>query len=510
MLIELLSVAEMAEADRRTIAAGTPGLTLMDRAGVAVADAAARRFPLATPGLVVCGPGNNGGDGFVAARLLAQRGYPMRLILLGPRERLTGDAAESAARFRGEIEPPEVFDGVRAGFIVDALFGAGLDRPIEGAAADLIARINGAGVPVVAVDLPSGINGDTGQVMGVAVRAVETVTFCRRKPGHLLLPGRIQCGRVRVADIGITDETVTAVGPSLYANGPALWGDRFFVPTLIDHKYVRGHAVLVSGPRGRTGAIRMAARAALRAGAGLVTVASPLDALDENAGVLTAVMVRPVAGAAALSDLIADERFRAVGLGPALGTGPEAAALVDAALASGRAVVLDADALTLFSGRAGDLAHRIKAQPARLVVITPHEGEFARLFLGDPLKHGPKLDRARRAAARLGAVVVLKGGDSVIAAPDGRAAITENAPPWLATAGSGDVLAGIATAMLCQGMPAFEAACAATWLHGESGREAGPGLIAEDLPEALPRVTRALYEQLDVDLLTGWRTPPGE
>jgi hydroxyethylthiazole kinase-like uncharacterized protein yjeF len=505
MLIDLLTVNEMAEADRRTIAAGTPGITLMEHAGVAVADAAARRFPLATPGLVVCGPGNNGGDGFVAARVLAQRGYPIRLILLGGRERLKGDAAEAASRFRGEIEGPEVFEGVRAGFVIDALFGAGLDRAIEGVAAELISRINRSGLPVVAVDLPSGINGDTGQMMGVAVRAVETVTFCRRKPGHLLLPGRMHCGKVRVADIGIEDETVTAVGPTIFANAPELWGGRFFVPTLLDHKYVRGHAVLVSGPRGRTGAIRMAARAALRAGAGLVTVASPLDALDENAAGLTAVMVRPVAEAAALSDLLADERYRAVGLGPALGTGPEAVALVDAALASGRPVVLDADALTLFSGRAGDLAHRVQAQPERPVVITPHEGEFARLFLSEALKHGQKLDRARRAAGRLGAVVVLKGGDSVIAAPDGRCAITENAPPWLATAGSGDVLAGIVTAMLCQGMPAFEAAAAATWLHGETGREAGPGLIAEDLPEALPRVTRALYEQLDVDLATGWR-----
>lgn len=506
MLIDLLTTAEMAEADRRTIAAGTPGIALMDHAGLAVADTAARCFPLATPALVVCGPGNNGGDGFVAARILAQRGYPVRLILVGARERLKGDAAEAAARFRGDVESPEAFDSVRAGFIIDALFGAGLDRPVEGAAADLIARIDRSGVPVVAVDLPSGINGDTGAVMGAAVRAVETVTFCRRKPGHLLLPGRMHCGRIRVADIGIADDTVAAVGPRAFANDPDLWGRYFPVPTLLDHKYVRGHAVMVSGPRGRTGAIRMAARAALRAGAGLVTVASPLDALDENAMGLTAVMVRPLAEAAALSELLLDARFRAVGLGPALGTGPEAAALVDAALAAGRPAVLDADALTIFAGRAGDLAHRIQAQPDRPVVLTPHEGEFARLLAGEAGGAGSKLERARRAAARLGAVVVLKGGDSVIAAPDGRAAITNNAPPWLATAGSGDVLAGIATALLCQGMPAFEAAAAATWLHGESGREAGPGLIAEDLPEVLPKVTCALYERLDVDLATGWRT----
>lgn len=496
-MIELLTSAEMAEADRLATAGGVPGLTLMENAGRAVADAVARTNPRGTI-CVVAGPGNNGGDGFVCARVLAERGYPVRVLLLGEGDRLKGDAAEMARRWSGPVEParPEAVGG--AGLIVDALFGAGLDRPVEGAARAVIEAINAAGVPVVAVDLPSGINGTTGTVMGAAVRASGTVTFFRRKPGHLLLPGRLHCGPVEVAEIGIPAAVLDQVRPSIFANCEELWADRFPVPQPDAHKYARGHALVVSGDLSHTGAARLAARGALRAGAGLVTIASPRDALAVHAAANLAVMVRPVDGAKELSGLLADARLNAVVLGPAGGVGPQMQEMVLAALAGTRAVVLDADALTSFADAPEMLFSAIKTRGQVPTILTPHEGEFARLFKGTAgaVEMSSKLARARRAAAASGANVLLKGSDTVVATPAGRASITENAPPWLATAGSGDVLAGFVAGLLAQGMPAFEAASAATWLHGETGSEAGPGLIAEDLPEAL----RSVYRRLFVDL----------
>ncbi|CAM9889252.1 unnamed protein product [Phaeothamnion confervicola] len=498
-MFELLTTTEMAEADRLTIAGGIPGIDLMERAGRAVADAVQRRHPSGAPNVcVVTGPGNNGGDGFVAARLLAARGYPVRLLLLGDLAKLKGDAAEAAKRWTGVTEPasPDRLHGVDV--IVDALFGAGLDRAIEGVPRELIEAINTSGAPVIAVDLPSGISGDSGAVMGVAIRATETVTFFRRKPGHLLLPGRLHCGPTMVADIGIPDSVLAIIGPKTFANAPALWSDQFPVPKAGDHKYLRGHAVVVSGPMISTGAARLAARGALRAGAGLVTLASPKDALAINAASNLAIMVRQADGAAELSALLADKRLNAVLLGPGGGIGAPMRELVEAALQGDRAVVLDADALTSFAEAPETLFYAIKSNNSMRIVMTPHEGEFACLFknLRDAAGIAGKLASARIAAVESGAVILLKGSDTVVASPDGRASITENAPPWLATAGSGDVLAGFIGGLMAQGMPAFEAASAATWLHGEAGNEAGPGLISEDLPEALPAVYRRLFVDL--------------
>ena len=498
-MIELLTPAEMAEADRLTIAGGVSGIELMENAGRAVADAVARRFPRSAPGVcVVAGPGNNGGDGFIAARVLAERGFPVRLLLVGERESLKGDAAEAARRWPGTIEPvsSQAIEG--SGIIVDALFGAGLDRPVSGLPRAAIEAINAAGVPVIAVDLPSGVNGGSGAVMGDAVRATETVTFFRRKPGHVLLPGRLHCGPVEVADIGIPASVLGRVRPRVFVNCPTLWASHFPIPRLDGHKYVRGHAVAVSGGAASTGAARLAARGALRAGAGLVTIASPREALAVNAATNLAIMVRPVDGAAELSSLLADKRLNAVVIGPGGGVGPAMRDLVLAALSGEPAVVLDADALTSFAEAPSELFAAIKGRKSAATVLTPHEGEFARLFNkgGKASDSSSKIDRALVAAADSGAVVVLKGADTVVAAPAGRISVTENAPAWLATAGSGDVLAGFVTGLLAQGMPAFEAASAATWLHGETGTEAGPGLIAEDLPDAL----RAVYRRLFVDL----------
>ncbi|MGH6768762.1 MAG: NAD(P)H-hydrate dehydratase [Xanthobacteraceae bacterium] len=496
--MELLTPTEMAEADRRAIDGGTPGMTLMEAAGAAVATTVQSICNRGGRVVVAAGPGNNGGDGYVAARLLAERGYAVRVLLLGEAARLKGNAALAARTWRGTSEPPDPDAFASADVIVDALFGAGLDRPVEGPARMLIAAMNAACAPIVAVDLPSGINGASGAVMGAAVMAARTVTFFRRKPGHVLLPGRMHCGQVSVADIGIPASVLGPIAPRCWLNEPALWAPDFPVPQLQSHKYARGHAVVVSGEISSTGAARLAARGALRAGAGLVTIASPVEALAVNAAANLAVMVWPVAGAKELAEFLQDTRRNCVVLGPGGGVGKPMKDKVLAALSGARAVVLDADALTSFADEPKPLFAAIKGRTGS-TVLTPHEGEFRRLFKGLKNTIHAKLERAGEAAATSGAVVLIKGADTVVAAPDGRAAIAANAPAWLATAGSGDVLAGFIAGLLAQGMSGFEAACTAVWLHGETGNEAGPGLIAEDLPEALPAVYRRLLGDAGFD-----------
>jgi hydroxyethylthiazole kinase-like uncharacterized protein yjeF len=482
----LLSPQQMAEADRLTIAGGIAGIALMETAGRSVADAVSRRWPR-RPVAVLCGPGNNGGDGFVAARILAERGWPVRLALLGERAALRGDAALAAASWSGAAEPlsAEIMDG--AALVIDALFGAGLGRPIEGVARQVIAALDGRDLPVVAVDVPSGVDGGSGEVRGIAPRATLTVTFFRKKPGHLLLPGREHCGETLVCPIGIPDGVLDLVRPQTAANHPAWWRDCFPWPEAASHKYTRGHA-LIAGGAVMTGAGRLAARAAARIGAGLVTVAAPPPALAIYAAALTGVIVQPVQGIDAFRGLLADPRRNAALIGPGTGVGPETREMTLGILAAKKRAVLDADALTVFADDPPALFAAVHAAEAPTPVLTPHEGEFARLFD----RSGSKLDRARRAARQSGAVVVLKGNDTVIAAPDGSAAIGEGAPPELATAGSGDVLAGMVLGLLAQGMPAFEAAAAAVWLHADTARRIGPGLVAEDLIEAMPAVLAAL------------------
>jgi hydroxyethylthiazole kinase-like uncharacterized protein yjeF len=499
---ELLTPIEMAEVDRMTIAAGTPGITLMERAGLAVAAEAARMAPSRGRIAVLCGPGGNGGDGFIAARLLESWGYRVELALLGDRARMRGDPALAAERWRGPVHAGEGFAFNDADLVVDALYGAGLARDVDGAALGLVEAVNAvarSGRAVLSVDTPSGVDGATGRVRGGAVQASASVTFFRLKPGHLLLPGRALCGRLVLADIGLSESALAAIAPKAFVNAPAIWRDMAPRLDAFAHKYTRGAALVVSGPAHRTGAARLAARAALRVGAGLATIASPTDAVAANAAQSTAVMVAPFADLAGFARLLADARRNAVLIGPGAGVGEATRGLVAAALtepsAEPRAIVLDADALTSFAGDAAGLAALI-AREGRATIVTPHEGEFARLFRGrsEVLDKPSKLERARAAAAVLGAVVVVKGADTVVAAPDGRAAIGFDLPPTLATAGSGDVLAGLACGLLAQRMPVFAAAAAAVWLHGAAARALGPGLIAEDLTEALPGVLRDLAQ----------------
>lgn len=487
--IELLTPDEMGKADRLAVARGVRSLDLMEAAGRAVAEAARRRVAPGARVAVLCGPGNNGGDAFVAARLLKRASYDVRLFLLGEKGALTGDAAEMARHFDGPLRPFDPFQFESLHLVIDGLFGAGLSRPIEGVAAEVIEAINASPTPVLAIDVPSGLDGATGAPLGPVLEAAETVTFFRLKPGHLLFPGRALCGAVHVADIGTPAGVLSEIGVTTFASAPALWRSAFRWPAHGAHKYARGHALVVSGPAHSTGAARLGARGALRAGAGLATVASPLDAVSVNAAHLTAIMLKPFEGPEGLAKLLEDERKNAVLIGPGGGVGEAMCRLVEAALRAPAAAVLDADALTSFAGDLDRLRHAIAVRADRPVVLTPHDGEFARLFGDAP---GSRLDRARRGAMESGAVVLLKGADTVIAAPDGRAAINANAPPWLATAGSGDVLGGFITGLLAQGMPAFEAASAAAWLHGEAASAFGPGLIAEDLPEQLPRILARL------------------
>lgn len=475
----ILTVAEMAAADHAAIAAGTPGGELMERAGRAVADAVVQRFR-PQPTVVLCGPGNNGGDGYVVARLLRQRGWPVEVRALG--EPATADAKAMAARWDGGVQlltaaPPE-------GLVIDALFGAGLSRPLDGVAAQVAAALAGRPGDVVAIDVPSGVPGDTGDPRGPVICAGLTVTFHARKIGHVLEPGRSLCGEIVVADIGLAPTPVRLV-----ENGPDLWLPRFPWPSAASHKHARGRLIVVSGDAWSTGAARLSARSGLRIGAGLVTLYAEPDALAVNAAHLEAVMLKPFNTDVDL-ERAADQADAAV-IGPAAGVDARTLLNVLALARTGAALVLDADAITVFRNDPEALFSVLDRDD----VLTPHPGEFERLFPGSLTLAPQRIEAARAAAAKAGAVVLLKGPDTVIAAPDGRAAVNVNGSPWLATAGSGDVLAGFIGGLMAQGMDSFEAACAGAWIHAEAAEMHGPGLISEDLPGLAPAVLRRLYDE---------------
>jgi NAD(P)H-hydrate epimerase len=477
----LLRVAQMSEADRLTVLGGIAGAELMQRAGRAVVLEIRRRFSPCRVS-VLCGPGNNGGDGFVVAQELRDAGWPVGVALLGERGALRGDASHHAARWTGAVQRLSRAAAADADLVVDALFGAGLSRPLQDDVARLLREIAARRIPLVAIDVPSGVMGDTGESVG-AVGAACTVTFTRKKPGHLLQPGRDLCGDLVLADLGTPPAVIDALGIDTWENSPSLWRER--MPRLVTsgNKFSRGHALLCGGfPT--TGAARLAARAAARAGAGLTTVAVPEVAWPVYAAALTSIMVKPIARAEDFARLLDDTRYSALLIGPGAGISAATRERALAMLATGRPTLLDADALSVFAGHPPDLFHAIRGP----CVLTPHDGEFARLFPTD----GDKLTRARAAARSSGAIVVLKGSDTVIAAPDGRAILNANAPPTLATAGSGDVLGGIILGLLAQGMDPFSAAAAGVWMHGAAAAAFGPGLLAEDLPDLLPGVLRRL------------------
>ena len=467
----------MEEADRLTVAAGTPIIELMANAGAAVARAILQHWST-RPVIILCGPGNNGGDGFVTARLLAEAGWNVRVALLGDRNHLAGAARYYADSWQGSIEQlsTTVING--ADLVVDAIFGAGLSRPLEGVAAETLAAASLKNIPIVAIDVPSGLMGDTGESLG-AVPSALTVTFFRKKPGHVLLPGRLLCGEVIVSDIGTPYTILPELAPDIFENEPSLWISDLPRPHEGGNKYTRGHA-LISGGYPLTGAARLAARAAVRAGAGLTTLAVAEIAFPIYAASLTSIMVQPIKVQDDFDRLLNDPRYSSLLIGPGAGTTEETRARVLSMLSTRRPTVLDADAITVFQNDPQTLFQAINGP----CILTPHEGEFARLFDTG----GDKLTRSRSAARSSDAIIVLKGSDTVIASPDGRVIINTNAPPTLATAGAGDVLSGILLGLLAQGMDPFLASAAAVWMHGAAAKKFGPGLIAEDLADLLPGV----------------------
>jgi hydroxyethylthiazole kinase-like uncharacterized protein yjeF len=495
---ELLTPAEMSEADRLAgdlNGTGTYGLML--RAGQALAGEILQRYADA-PGIdILCGTGNNGGDGYVLATLLREHGWDVHLWCEAePEEGI--DAARAAAECQVERAPLDAFVTQPGRVVVDALFGAGLSRPVDGVYAQALQQCVDHGARIVAVDLPSGVSGVSGAVLGLAAQAELTVTFFRKKPGHVLYPGRGLCGEIVVADIGIPEQVLRTIEPRCRENLPSVWLDHFPQPSYHSHKYRRGHVGVFSGPATMTGAARLTAMAAARIGAGAVTMLSPANALAVNAMHLTSIMLRRVEAEEELATFLEERHPAALVLGPGFGIGEKARLFTDLVLrhegAGGERLkmVLDADALTSFVQAPQMLFDAVEVNGGN-VVMTPHEGEFERLF--PDIAREPSLSKAQRArfaAERSACVVLLKGADTVIASPDGRLAINTNATPYLATAGSGDVLAGMVAGLMGQGMPCFEAACAAVYLHAETGRSIGPGLIAEDLPARLPVVLNTI------------------
>ena len=481
----LLTCAQMAAADSAAVGRGTPPSDLMEAAGGAVASAVMDRFGR-QPLVVLCGPGNNGGDGFVAARRLQAAGWPVRLALLGTFDGLKGDAARAARMWTPPVETlsSSLLEG--SPLVVDALFGAGLSRPIEGLAGQLLAQITSLGLPVVAVDVPSGLHGDTGEVLGQSVKAVLTVTFFRAKPGHYSLAGRRLCGEILVADIGIPTVVLDEIRPILWKNGPALWTSLLRRNEIADHKYRRGHLTILGGANA-TGAARLAALAARRTGAGLVTIAAPRTAVPIYQSAEPGNLVAESNGDDDFERLLADERRNVILIGPGSGRNERTRRAVLSTLGLRRPVVLDADALTVFMERPETLFAAI----AGPVLMTPHAGEFRHVF-PDLAGIPSKVERTREAAKRSGATVLLKGPDTVVAGPDARAVINVHAPAALATAGSGDVLSGIVAGLMAQGVAPLAAGAAGAWIHGECGYRFGqPGLIAEDLIDCLPQALGA-------------------
>jgi hydroxyethylthiazole kinase-like uncharacterized protein yjeF len=482
---EIITVAQMRAVDAAAAMAGVATRSLMENAGRAVAEQIAKRFA-PRPTLVVCGPGNNGGDGWVAARLLKELGWPVSVLSLVPRASLRGDAANAATMWDGAVLDAGAL--VEAELFVDAMFGAGLSRALDGEAAKLASMMSAARERVVAVDVPSGLDGDGGNAIGeVCARAALTVTFVRKKPAHVLMPGRAACGDVVVADIGVPESAVAAQAVTLFENGPGIWSHVFPWPNPEAHKHARGHVMVGCGPPSRTGAARLAARAALRGGAGLVTVLSSPDAAPENAAQLTAIMLRIAEDDAAFAAAL--QSAQCLVIGPAFGTSDDARRKLEGALAAPDrcAMVIDADAITLLA----PLQRKLGARD----VMTPHVGEFKRAFPGVLESAPSRIEAGRLAARSSGCIVLLKGPDSVIATPEGRAIVNTTGTPYLATAGAGDVLAGLISGLIAQGMPSFDAAAAAAWLHGKCAEAFGPGLIAEDLPEILPRLLSDLANQ---------------
>jgi ADP-dependent NAD(P)H-hydrate dehydratase / NAD(P)H-hydrate epimerase len=489
MAFEILNNQQMAEADSLVIESGVSGFDLMKRAGEGVADFIHIYYPGRNV-LVLCGSGNNGGDGFIAAKKLQNGGHNVRLACLAPKDKLKNDALRAAQQWDGEIFPFENLTIDSGELIVDAVFGTGLVRDFIPPVKEIFEQIKNLNSDVVAVDIPSGVNGSTGESLSLTPHARHTITFCRRKIGHVLLPGREFSGTVHVVDIGIPDEVVEQVGSTATENRPHLWRSSLRRKTASCHKYDYGHAILYGGPR-MTGAACMSAYAALRTGAGVCTIVANPDTADIYRHYMPNIMYEPIEALKDFDTHLADGRRNAVLMGP--GAGQENRADLKRLIESvckrrDRKIVLDADALTVFADNPEVLYRMLRNREN--VVLTPHEGEFAKIFPGI---QGTKIERAEQASVLTNATIVLKGFESVIAAPGRKSVVNTYSSPYLATAGSGDVLAGIIVGFIAQNVPVFESSCAAVWLHSEAARAFGPGLVATDIIELIPAIIGKLF-----------------
>jgi hydroxyethylthiazole kinase-like uncharacterized protein yjeF len=493
--LALLTGAQMRAAEQVAFARGLPSFEAMRRAGVAVADAVIARWPVAGIGEVhvLCGPGNNGGDGFVTAATLRAAGYQVRVHAVRGKSEYSGDAARAAGLWHGDALKPNatVLQALdRSAIVVDALFGIGLDRALEGETAALIEAVNRSTATVVAVDIASGVHADDGRIMGAAIEADLTVTFNWRKLGHVLQPGAALCGEVAVADVGFNAADLAAARPACWLNQPALWASHYPQPKPTHHKYQRGHAVIAGGAI-MTGAARLAARAARRVGIGLLTLAVPPEAWPVYAADQPGALVRKTSDLASFAGIAGDERITSILIGSGLEPDGATAELVRTGTDLSRPTVIDGGGLTVLA----DSSELVQGRPD--IVLTPHEGEFGRLF-PDLVARSSKVERALEAARRTACTIVLKGSDTVVAAPDGGCIVSAGAPPTLATAGSGDVLAGVITGLLGLQVPPFQAAAMGVWLHGEAAEGIGIGLIAEDLPDRLPAaLAKALAQKVN-------------
>ena len=488
----ILSSQQMKEAEKAAAKGKTQSFTLMQRAGKAVADEIGARYEKQDI-LVLCGPGNNGGDGFIAAAALKKKNWPVTIACAVDIHDLQGDASRAAEGWNGEIIPFDELELPESGLIVDAVFGTGLSRDVDGVIADLLVALRECECPVIAIDLPSGAEADTGMCQFMTPQAELTITFGWKKPAHVLMPARLACGEIIVADIGIGEDVLEPLGPFLLENSPENgWGVDIADKSLSAHKYDHGHVVVLGG-RVMTGAGCLASVAALRAGAGLVSVVSYPDAASTYRAYCPSLMVETISELARFKEHLKDIRRNVVLMGPGAGQDHPAAlkkAVFDAVQSDpSRICVLDADALTVF---ADDHRTFIKALGGHCI-LTPHEGEFARIFPDiDPT--ASKLERAYAAARKSGAVIVLKGADTVIASPDDRMVVNTTGTGWLATAGTGDVLAGMIAGLAARRiLDPFDAACAAVWLHGKIAENYGPGLISADMADKLPEALKNLF-----------------
>jgi ADP-dependent NAD(P)H-hydrate dehydratase / NAD(P)H-hydrate epimerase len=485
MNVMILTPQQMNEADRLTIATGITGSWLMENAGFAILDVVLRHYPEIMRAVVLCGPGNNGGDGYVLARLLALRGVAVALYCSAPAKSGT-DAEVAQSHWNGAVYPLETLNLQHGDVVIDALYGAGFRGALQDAETRAAQVVSESGVPIISVDLPSGIDGLTGQHQGPCFRADHTVTFFRKKPGHLLYPGRALCGQLHVVDIGISPRVLTEIAPKLYENSPDLFGSRLPQSDPETHKYAHDAVGIFCGGAGATGATRLSARAAAKAGAGAVIMLATIEAVPELASHLTSTMIRTIDNPECLTHCINDKKYAVFIVGPGFRDLPRLRETVLALLQSKRKLnlVFDADVFSAFASDAETLFSAIEKSTCT-VVMTPHDGEFQRLFGDISQSDLAKHEMALAAAKRAFCTIIYKGPDTVIASPDGRASINSNGGTMLATAGSGDVLAGAVAGLLAQSMPAFEAACCAVYHHADTGQRLGDGLIAEQLADAI-------------------------